>query len=74
MAQHGVQCLDCYCVDNALARVGDPRFVGACAAAGAKVGARVVCRTSPDEKVRGRAGCCGQATCCIGSWWDNYSC
>ncbi|KXZ54652.1 hypothetical protein GPECTOR_4g718 [Gonium pectorale] len=30
MAAAGVECLDCYCVDNALARLGDPRFVGYC--------------------------------------------
>lgn len=26
----GVECVDCYCVDNLLARVGDPLFVGYC--------------------------------------------
>jgi UDP-N-acetylglucosamine/UDP-N-acetylgalactosamine diphosphorylase len=26
----GVQCLDCYCVDNVLVRPGDPSFLGYC--------------------------------------------
>ena len=34
----GVEALDCYCVDNALARLGDPTFVGYCHSQGAEVG------------------------------------
>ncbi len=30
MAAQGVECLDCYCVDNILARVGDPEYLGFC--------------------------------------------
>ncbi len=30
MAEHGVECLDCYCVDNILARVADPEYLGYC--------------------------------------------
>ena len=57
MAVAGVEALDCYCVDNALARLGDPRFIGYChggagGGAGADVGARVVAKAYPEEKVR----------------------
>lgn len=38
MAAHGVECVDCYCVDNALVRLGDPLFVGFCASQGAECG------------------------------------
>ncbi|PNW81173.1 hypothetical protein CHLRE_07g345300v5 [Chlamydomonas reinhardtii] len=56
MAVAGVEALDCYCVDNALARLGDPRFIGYChggagGGAGADVGARVVAKAYPEEKV-----------------------
>ena len=37
MAARGVAALDVVCVDNALARAGDPEFLGACWAAGAEV-------------------------------------
>lgn len=47
----GVEALDCYCVDNALARLGDPLFLGYCHAQSAQVGARVVAKAYPDEKV-----------------------
>jgi UDP-N-acetylglucosamine/UDP-N-acetylgalactosamine diphosphorylase len=54
MRTRGVQAVDCYCVDNALAKVGDPTFAGFCAARGAEVGARVcakvcglTCATTP---------------------------
>lgn len=40
----GIECLDCYCVDNLLARLGDPSFIGACYTAGAEVGAWDACR------------------------------
>ncbi|KAG2490778.1 hypothetical protein HYH03_010701 [Edaphochlamys debaryana] len=52
LAAAGVEALDCYCVDNALARLGDPRFVGYChGVARADVGARVVAKAHPEEKV-----------------------
>ncbi|KAG2434619.1 hypothetical protein HXX76_007514 [Chlamydomonas incerta] len=54
MATAGVEALDCYCVDNALARLGDPRFLGYChgyGGGGADVGARVVAKAYPEEKV-----------------------
>jgi UDP-N-acetylglucosamine/UDP-N-acetylgalactosamine diphosphorylase len=39
MAAHGVEALDCYCVDNALVRLGDPLFAGFCHAKGVECGA-----------------------------------
>ena len=30
MEQHGVECLDCVSVDNALVRIADPLFAGFC--------------------------------------------
>jgi len=39
MQAAGVEALDVYCVDNSLARLGDPEFVGACYSRGAEVGA-----------------------------------
>ncbi|GIM03887.1 hypothetical protein Vretimale_8562 [Volvox reticuliferus] len=52
MTAAGIECLDCYCVDNSLARLGDPRFIGYChGVAKADVGARVVAKAYPEEKV-----------------------
>lgn len=51
MAQNGIEALECYCVDNALARLGDPTFIGYCRERNAQVGARVVARAGPEEKV-----------------------
>lgn len=51
MQKHGIECLDCYCVDNALVRPGDPLFVGHCWARQADCGAKVVAKAYPDEKV-----------------------
>ncbi|GFR44147.1 hypothetical protein Agub_g5314 [Astrephomene gubernaculifera] len=52
MSAAGIECLDCYCVDNSLARLGDPRFIGYChGVAKADVGARVVAKAYPEEKV-----------------------
>lgn len=51
MEKEGVKCLDIVCVDNALARGGDPAFVGACVAAGVDIGCRALPRSHPDEKV-----------------------
>eukprot|EP01023_Acetabularia_acetabulum_P030399 TRINITY_DN2861_c1_g2_i1.p1 TRINITY_DN2861_c1_g2~~TRINITY_DN2861_c1_g2_i1.p1 ORF type:complete len:508 (-),score=87.02 TRINITY_DN2861_c1_g2_i1:310-1704(-) len=51
MIQNGIQCLDCYCVDNALAKLADPAFVGFCIQQQAQCGARVVCKAYPEEKV-----------------------
>ncbi|GAX81228.1 hypothetical protein CEUSTIGMA_g8660.t1 [Chlamydomonas eustigma] len=51
MCEEGVECLDVYCVDNALARIADPLFLGYCHSRGAEVGARVVSKAYPEEKV-----------------------
>ena len=39
MAQHGVECLDCVSVDNALVRMADPLFAGFCHEQNAQCGA-----------------------------------
>ena len=57
MREHGVRYVDCYCVDNAAARVLDPVALGAFAEAGAQVGCRAVCKASPEEPVGGFATC-----------------
>ena len=51
MQSHGIEAVDCYSVDNALARIGDPVFVGLCKESGAQCGARVVAKAYPEEKV-----------------------
>ena len=55
MRKRGVECLDVYCIDNALARVCDPSFIGYCHSQGGpdeiEVGARVVAKAYPEEKV-----------------------
>lgn len=51
MDAHAVASVDIVCVDNALARGGDPAFVGACLEAGAAVGCRALRRAAPEEKV-----------------------
>lgn len=38
MVQHGVECVDCISVDNALVRLGDPLFAGFCHEQGAQCG------------------------------------
>lgn len=40
MVAAGIEVLDCYCVDNILARLGDPAFIGCCVARGAQVRGR----------------------------------
>ena len=47
----GVECVDCYCVDNCLARLGDPSFIGHCYTSGVDAGARVVPKAYPEERV-----------------------
>ena len=51
MASHGVEAVDCYSVDNALVRLGDPIFAGLCKTKGIQCGARVVAKAYPEEKV-----------------------
>jgi len=51
MEARGVHHVHVYCVDNALARPGDPEFVGCCAEAGRGCGATVVKKAYPEEPV-----------------------
>ena len=51
MKKRGVEHIHAYCVDNSLAKVGDPAFIGYCAASKAPVGAKVVRKNQPDEPV-----------------------
>ncbi|CAD7695241.1 unnamed protein product [Ostreobium quekettii] len=51
MREHGVECVDCYSVDNLLVRIGDPVFIGYCWEKGAECGSRVVAKAHPREKV-----------------------
>ena len=47
----GVEWLNVFAVDNVLQRIADPCFVGATIATGSAVGAKVVRKNAPDEKV-----------------------
>ena len=47
----GVEWINLYAVDNVLQRIADPVFVGATVASGKNCGAKVVCKTCPEEKV-----------------------
>lgn len=51
MQRAGIECIDCFSVDNALARVCDPVFLGACKEQNAECGARVLAKAYPEEKV-----------------------
>ncbi|KAL1537557.1 UDP-N-acetylglucosamine diphosphorylase 1 [Salvia divinorum] len=61
MASRGIKYLDCYGVDNALVRVGDPTFLGYFVDKGVAAAAKVVRKAYPQEKVgvfvrRGKGG------------------
>lgn len=47
----GIEWLNCFAVDNVLQRIADPCFVGATIARNCSVGAKVVRKNAPDEKV-----------------------
>ncbi len=47
----GVEWLNVFAVDNVLQRIADPCFVGATIVTGSDVGAKVVRKNAPDEKV-----------------------
>lgn len=49
--QAGVEWLNVFAVDNVLQRIADPCFVGATIATDSAVGAKVVAKNAPDEKV-----------------------
>lgn len=51
MKKRGVQYLYAYCVDNCLARVGDPVFLGYCISQSAQCGTKVVKKLDPAESV-----------------------
>lgn len=43
MRKHGVECIDCFCVDNLLAKIGDPSFIGYSWELGAECGKILSC-------------------------------
>lgn len=47
----GIEWLNVFAVDNVLQNIADPTFVGACIESGCMVGAKVVRKANPDEKV-----------------------
>lgn len=51
MKRRGIQYLYAYCVDNCLARVGDPVFLGYCISKQAQCGTKVVKKLDPSESV-----------------------
>ena len=50
-ADEGIEWIDVFAVDNVLQRICDPCFVGATVLADVSVGAKVVRKAAPDEKV-----------------------
>ena len=51
MKEMGVKWLNIFAVDNVLQRIADPVFVGATIASGKPIGAKVIRKAAPDEKV-----------------------
>lgn len=51
MRQRGISDIYCYCVDNCLARVADPVFLGYCIGTGARCGTKVVKKAYASESV-----------------------
>mmetsp|Transcript_10064 Transcript_10064/g.11755 ORF Transcript_10064/g.11755 Transcript_10064/m.11755 type:complete len:497 (-) Transcript_10064:175-1665(-) len=51
MEARDLEALDCYCVDNAIVRPGDPLFMGYCHSQGAECGARTTPKAYPAERV-----------------------
>lgn len=51
MEKHKIECIDSYCVDNILAKIADPLFIGYCRNEQVECGARVVAKRDAREKV-----------------------
>ena len=51
LKDEGIEWINIFAVDNVLQRICDPYFVGATVLAGVSVGAKVVKKAAPDEKV-----------------------
>mmetsp|Transcript_11657 Transcript_11657/g.32291 ORF Transcript_11657/g.32291 Transcript_11657/m.32291 type:complete len:470 (-) Transcript_11657:76-1485(-) len=51
MERAGVEALDCYCVDNILAKIADPLLIGYCKSFGADLCCRTLAKSSPGERV-----------------------
>ena len=49
--EQGIKYLNIFAVDNVLQRIADPTFVGACIDRQVEVGAKVVRKAAPDEKI-----------------------
>lgn len=49
--EQGIEYLNIFAVDNVLQRIADPAFVGACLDKKVEVGAKVVRKAAPDEKI-----------------------
>lgn len=49
--EQGIEFFNIFAVDNVLQRIADPTFVGACIDKGVEVGAKVVKKAAPDEKI-----------------------
>ncbi|KAF6255283.1 nucleotide-diphospho-sugar transferase [Scenedesmus sp. NREL 46B-D3] len=47
----GLEALDVYCVDNILARLADPEYIGCCYSRRSQLGCRVLAKAYPEEKV-----------------------
>ena len=51
LCRRGVEWINIYAVDNVLQRIADPVFVGATVLSGVNCGAKVVCKSCPEERV-----------------------